>query len=54
MLCGVSEVCFGTVDCGDAYCYSEQIECFELNSESITEHLKQQLSVVKLYLWLLT
>jgi len=48
VLCGVSEMCFGTVDCADAHCYSEQIERFHQNSESMTDRLKQQLRVVKL------
>jgi len=26
VFCAVSEMCFGTVDCEDAHCYSEQIE----------------------------
>jgi len=41
VLCGVSEMCFGTVDCGDARCYNEQIERFEQNSESLKDRLKQ-------------
>jgi len=46
VLCEVSEMCFGTVDCDDAYCYSEQTGRFEQNSESMTDRLKQQLCVV--------
>jgi len=48
VLCGVSEMCFGTVDCDVAHCYSEQIEHFDQNSESMTDRLEQQLRVVKL------
>jgi Ran GTPase-activating protein (RanGAP) involved in mRNA processing and transport len=44
----VSVIRLGTVDCDDAYCYSEQIERFEQNSESMTDRLEQQLCVVKL------
>jgi len=50
VLCEVSEMCFGTVDCDDAHCYFEHIESFEKNSESMTDHLKQQLCVVKILL----
>ena len=44
----VSKTHFGTIDCDDAHCYSEQIEQFEQNSESMTDRLEQQLCVVKL------
>ena len=44
----ISKIHFGTIDCDDAHCYSEQIEQFEQNSESMTERLEQQLCVVKL------
>jgi len=40
-LCEVSKMCFGTVDCDGAHCYSEQTERFEQNSESVTDRLKQ-------------
>ena len=49
VFCEVSKMCFGTVDCDDAHCYSEQTERFEQNSERVTDRLKQQLCVVKLY-----
>ena len=48
MLCEVSEICFGTVDCDDAHFYSEQIERLEQNSENMTDRLKQKLCFVKL------
>jgi hypothetical protein len=44
----VSKIRLGTIDCDDAHCYSEQIERFEQNSESMTDRLEQQLCVVKL------
>jgi hypothetical protein len=37
VLCGVSKVRFGTIDCDDAHCYSEQIEGFEQHSGSVTD-----------------
>jgi len=48
VLCGVSKIHFVTIDCDVAHCYSEQTECFEQNSESVTGSVKQQLCVVKL------
>ena len=48
VLCGVSKMCFGTIDCDDAHCYSEQIECFEQKLESMTENEKEQLCAVKM------
>ena len=36
VLCGVSKMGFGTIDCDVAHCYSEQTESFEQNSESVT------------------
>ena len=27
VLCEVSEMCFGTVDCDDAYCYIAEVQC---------------------------
>jgi hypothetical protein len=45
----VSKIRFGTIDCDDAHWYSEKIERFVQNSESMTEGLKQQLCVAKLY-----
>jgi len=47
VLDGVREMCFGTIDCVGAHCYSEQIERFEQNSESMASRLKQKLCVVK-------
>jgi hypothetical protein len=35
----VSTIRFGTADCDVAHCYSEQIERFEKNSESMTGSL---------------
>ena len=35
VLCEVSKMCLGTVDCDDAHCYSEQTERLEQNSESV-------------------
>jgi len=49
VLCEVSEMCLGTVDCDDAHCYSEHIEHFEQNSKSMTDRLKQHLNVEKLH-----
>ena len=48
VLCEVNEMCFGTVDCDDVHCYSEQIERFEQIAESMTDRLWQKLCVVKL------
>jgi len=48
VLCAVSKMRFGTIDCDVAHCYSEQTERFEQNSESVTVRLKQQFCVVKL------
>jgi hypothetical protein len=48
VLCGVSKMGFVTIDCDVTHCYSEQIESFEQNSESLTDSLKQQLCAVKL------
>jgi hypothetical protein len=44
----VSKIRFGTVDC-DAHCYNEQIELLQQNTESVTDHLNEQLCVVKFY-----
>ena len=48
VLCEASKIRFVTIDCDDAHCYSEQIERFEQNSDSMTDRLKEQLRVVKL------
>ena len=48
VLCEVSKMCFGTVDCDGAHCYSEQTERFEQSSEIKTDRLKQKLCIVKL------
>ena len=48
VLCEVSKMRFGTIDCEIEHCYSEQIEGFEENSESVTDSVKQQLCAVKL------
>jgi len=50
VLCEVGEMCFGTVDCDGAHCYSEQIERFEQNSESVTDRLKQTIWCRKIVL----
>jgi len=44
----VSKIRFGTADCDDTHCYSEQVERSEKNSESLTDLLVKQLCVVKL------
>jgi len=41
VLCEVSEMCFGTVECDVAHCYSEQTERFEQKSESMTDRLNK-------------
>ena len=43
----ISKILFGTMDNDDAKYYNEQIRHFEENSDSMTNLLKQQLSVVK-------
>ena len=43
VLCEVSKIRFVTIDCDDAHGYSEPIERFEQNSESMTDRLKEQL-----------
>ena len=54
ILCKVSKIRFVTIDCDDAHGYSELIERFEQNSKSMTDRLKEQLCVVKLFYGLLT
>jgi hypothetical protein len=49
LLCGISKTRFVTIDCDDAHCCNKQIKRLERNSESVTDSLKQQLCVVKLY-----
>jgi hypothetical protein len=49
LLCAVSKIRFVTINCDDAHCCNEQIKRLEGISESVTESLKQQLCVVKLY-----
>jgi hypothetical protein len=48
VLCEVSKMRFGKMDCDVAHCYSEQTESFEQKSESVTDSLKQQFCVIKL------
>jgi len=50
VLCEVGKMCFGTVDCDGAHCYSELIERFEQNSESVTDRLKQTIVCRKILL----
>jgi hypothetical protein len=45
----VSKIHLGTVDCDDAHCYNKQVETLQQNTESVTDHLKEQLCVIKLY-----
>jgi hypothetical protein len=44
----VNKIRFGTVDC-DAHCYNEQVEHLQQNTGNLTDHLKEQLCVVKLF-----
>jgi len=50
VLCEVGKMCFGTVDCDGAHCYSEQTERFEQNSEIMTDQLKQTILFSKILL----
>ena len=48
VLCEVSKMRFGTIECDDAHCSNEQIERFEQNSDSMADRVKQQFCIVKL------